>query len=98
MNILKEYLIEARPHRIRVPGCMQYIYKFPNGYGASVIEGTMFYTNDTHPYELAVTQFIEGTNDYNITYETPITGDVIGCLDGVELLITLEKIRELSHA
>ena len=30
----------------------------------------------------------------NITYETPITGDVIGCLDGVELLITLEKIRE----
>lgn len=101
MNILKEFLIETKPHSVNLPGHIRHIYKFPNGYGASVIEGHLFYTDETHPYELAVVKFDNYNNDddeFYITYTTPITDDVLGYLDGVELLITLEKIKELPHA
>lgn len=36
-------------------GGLQWIYKFNNGYGASVISGGLYaYTDEEHPYELVV--------------------------------------------
>jgi len=49
---------------------------FPNGYGVSVIFGDMFYSDGAGSYELAV---LEGVKDAcDLTYDTPITDDVIG--------------------
>lgn len=62
-------------------GYPQTIYKFPNGYGASVIKFNYVYFG----IEIAVLRFDENGN-WNIDYSTPITNDVIGGLN--------EKIRD----
>ena len=63
--------------------------KFPNGYGASVITGEMFYTSETQPYEIAV------LDDGSITYNTPVTDDVCGYLTESEANGILKQISEL---
>ncbi|WP_419154005.1 hypothetical protein [Weissella viridescens] len=67
----------------------QTIYKFPNGYDASVVHG--LYTYDL---ELAVLLFDDNSN-YSIDYCTSITHDVIDHLTQQELADTLNDIREL---
>lgn len=62
-------------------GYPQTIYKFPNGYGASVIKFDYVYIG----IEIAVLKFDKNGN-WNIDYSTPITNDVIGGLN--------EKIRD----
>lgn len=71
------------------PG-VQYIFSFANGYGASVIKhrGSYGYKNDL--WELAVLD-----SDGELTYDTPITNDVIGHLTDEEVRDILTKIREL---
>ncbi|MBS0950232.1 hypothetical protein JK159_07635 [Weissella minor] len=67
----------------------QTIYKFPNNFGASVIHGLYSYG-----LELAVLQFSDDA--YSITYNTPITSDVIGYLDEPELVNLLTDIQQLT--
>jgi hypothetical protein len=61
---------------------------YPNGYGVSVIKGSHTYGGNAGLYELAV---VKGgsTNDYCLTYETPITDGVMGYLtpDGVSAIM-----------
>ena len=45
---------------------------FDNGYGVSVITGRGAYSDDDHPYEVAI------LFDGELTYNTHITDDVIG--------------------
>ena len=62
-------------------------YEFPNGYGVSVVESDFTY-NDEGTYEVGITH-----NGY-LTYNTPITKDVLGFQtpeDINELLDTIEK-------
>lgn len=75
-------------------GGQQYLFKFENNYGASVVSGFGSYTNGDNPYELAVIQFIDD-DKYNLDYSTPITDDVIGyqTVDGINEL--LDKIKAL---
>ena len=86
-----EYIVE---HRINELG-EHTVYRFANGYGASV-EGGIF----THGLELAIIEFNDDEN-MEITYKTPITddfiGDVIGFLTLDELDEILGKIKELEH-
>ena len=49
-------------------------HNFSNGYGASIITGSMFYSRPSAPYELAVLHKDE------ICYDTELTGDVLGYL------------------
>jgi len=58
---------------------------FDNNYGVSVISGASAYSDDEHPYEVAV--FFDGS----ITYDTPITDDVIG-------YCTEERVTEIMEA
>lgn len=58
----------------------QIIVKFPNNYGASIINNLMSYGT-----ELAVLMFDEN-GDWNITYTTPITDNVIGYIENMEEL------------
>ena len=71
----------------------QWLYRFENGYGASVIRGPYSYGGDRGLFELAVVTF-DG-DAYKLCYDTPITDDVEGYLteSGVQML--LEQIRAL---
>ena len=62
--------------------------KFPNGYGASVLLGGPFYTKNG-TYEVAV------TDKNGLTYETPITDDVLGYLTEDEATQALVDIEAL---
>jgi len=65
------------------------ILDFPNGYGASVVSGDMFYCRENMPYELAVMKCGD------LCYDTPITNDVIGYLTKDEVESILVQISNL---
>ena len=62
---------------------------FDNGYGVSVVTGTAAYGE----YEVAVLKGKE--DDYSLTYDTPITDDVIGCDNKDEVNEIMKKVQEL---
>lgn len=72
----------------------QRLFRFPNGFGASVVKHRFSYGGWEGLYELAVIAW-ESEEMWNIDYTTPITRDVIGYLSlkGVER--ELENIMRL---
>ena len=64
-------------------------HNFPNGYGASIITGSMFYSSPNAPYELAV------LHDDKICYDSGLTEDVLGYLTEDEVNDYLLKIEVL---
>jgi hypothetical protein len=83
---------------------IQKIYRFENGYGASVvrsklegIEGYGTYTDNENEWELAVIKFNgDAFNDFKICYDTKITDDVIGHLLEDEVEDILKRIKKLK--
>ena len=81
----------------------QKLWRFENGFGASVIQFKMMtgrygsYTDDDTEWELAVIKFEDGDDDetFTLTYDTPITDDVIGHLQGKDIVKILKKIQKL---
>jgi len=77
----------------------QRIYRFDNGYGASVVRFNFgfggSYGGEAGLWELAVLRFQDGSDKYELTYDTPITDDVIGHLDEDEVQEHLRRIRDL---
>lgn len=71
----------------------QWIFKFSNGYGASVVKHFGSYGFEDDLFELAVIYF-DG-NNWHLTYNTPITNDVIGYLTNDEVLELLKEIEDL---
>ena len=71
----------------------QDIYRFANGYGASVVCHSGSYGGKEGLFELAVIKFT--ANHWDINYKTPITGNVIGWMDQGEVNETLDKIERL---
>tara|TARA_Y100000004_G_C8722929_1_gene330895 strand:+ start:203 stop:484 length:282 start_codon:yes stop_codon:yes gene_type:complete len=65
-------------------GRHQTLFRFPNGYGASVISGDYI-----RKFEIAV---LEGEE---LCYTTPITNDVIAGLEAFEVYDYLDRIRKL---
>ena len=90
---------------------IQKIYKFPNGYGASVVRFKLplmpeifggktlreygSYTSNEREWELAVIKFDKKGN-WELTYDTPITNDVIGHLKKNDVEKILQKIKNLT--
>lgn len=81
------YLVENN----NVYGGTQRVYKFPNGYGASVIRHKGSYGFKNGLWELAV---LDSSGD--LCYSTPITNDVIGYLTDEEVILKLNEIRGLQ--
>ena len=82
---------------------VQRIYRFDNGYGASVIRGKISdgnyssYTSNEKEWELAVLKFTgNDIKDYELCYDTPITDDVVGHLAEDEVEKMLEDISKLE--
>lgn len=71
----------------------QRLFHFPNGYGASVVRGPHTYGGSEGLFELAVLDA-----DGRLTYDTPITGDVIGWLDEDAVQALLARIEALHPA
>ena len=84
--------VKARPLE---SGAVQKLYRFPNGYGASVVKGAHTYGGDEGLWELAVIVYNRDEEDYQLTYETPITTDVEGHLDDDAVEELLTKIMQL---
>ena len=79
----------------RYIGHMQTVYKFPNGYGASVIVLETFYFEE-ECIEIAVVYFDDG-GKYHLDYSTPITDDVIRVPDIEERDDVLQRIFDLEN-
>jgi hypothetical protein len=63
---------------------------FDNGFGVSVIKGEYSYGGKDGLYELAVMK-----NGY-LTYDTPITDDVLGDLTPDDVTEAMAKVQQLS--
>lgn len=86
-EILKKYVTRDAPHAIvRDGGAWQTVYQFPNGMKVSVVSGELFYTDESHPYEL----YITNSNDPD--------NDPYGYLDEFELLAKLVEVMEMEVA
>ena len=81
--------IEFRPHPY-IGGVVSKIM-FDNGYGASVVCNESSYGGQKGLYELGVLD-----KDGNLTYDTPITSDVVGNLTPEEVTNILIQIQDLK--
>jgi hypothetical protein len=83
---MKDFIVTQRP----LNGGSQTIHRFPNGYGASVVEHKFSYG-----LELAVIKFKSEDNlDFDIMYDTPVTSDVLGHLNQDSLKDILSQIKD----
>ena len=71
-------------------GGVQVKYKFPNGYGASVVRHSFSYGNEDGLFELGILD-----PDDHLCYSTPITDDVIGYLTPIDVDKLLIRIKNL---
>lgn len=69
----------------------QCVVQFPNGYGASIVQGPHTYGGSNGLYELAVLD-----KNGELTYATPITDDVLGYLTEEDVEKTLSDIKNLD--
>ena len=83
---MNEFLIEKNVYN----GGIQKVFKFPNGYGASVVRHKGSYGYMKGQWEIAV--LVESGA---ICYSTPITDDVIGYLNDPEVDNLLGQISRL---
>jgi hypothetical protein len=81
--------LEFIPHSMGI-GIMSRIH-FDNGFGASVVKNSFSYGGDKGLYELAVLD-----SDGELTYNTPVTDDVIGWLRPEDVTDVMEKIQLLK--
>lgn len=78
---------------------IQYIAKYSNNYGASIVQHSFSYGKDRGLWELAVIKYEPNeTNIHNfdLDYTTPITKDVLGHLTESEVNELLDKIEALT--
>ena len=94
----EEYLLEATNSKFSGNERLRYIFKFENGYGASVIKNGASYGGMEDLFELAVIKFSDHYGchyGWKLCYDTEITDDVIGWLDNNDVLELLERIKNL---
>ena len=90
----EDYVIESGAHPAGMGG-YQMVLRFPNGFGASIVRTPFSYGGPTL-FELAVLDFA-GDDQGDITYDTPITDDVLGYLAPGDCLVALGQIMALAE-
>lgn len=83
------YKLHFQPaNTLRIGTSIYKVYQFENGYGASVIPDCGLHPYEPHCdlWELAVTKLDPTTKEYRLTYDTPITKDVIRYINGEDAL------------
>lgn len=74
---------------------IQYLFRFENGRGASVVKHSFSYGNQADLWELAVVKWNDDNSDWHLDYDTDITDDVLGFLSDEEVRETLQRIKGL---
>lgn len=87
-----DYLVARKPFLNGI----RYLFRFENGYGASVIKNAFSYGSKQDLWELAVIKY-RNDRSYRLCYDTEITGDVEGCLTNDDVLELLHRIKDLSR-
>lgn len=89
----KQYLIEKREFDPMNHDGVQYIFKFPNNYGASVIKGRYSYGSEKDLWEMGLIFFYEN-GEWDLTYEQDFDDDVKGYLTDDNVIELLKKIKQ----
>lgn len=72
---------------------IQYLHFFPNKYGVSIVCHSYSYGGNVGLYELAV---LEGNpTNYRLTYDTPVTNDILGYLSEAEVDEICSEVEKL---
>jgi len=87
---MKEFLVEKK----NVNNGVQKLYKFPNGFGASVVKHDFSYGGKNGLWELAVLDF-SVDSEGELCYTSGITDDVIGHLAWKNVEEFLSEIKQL---
>ena len=71
----------------------QALISYPNGYGNSVLHGSLFFSDGVGTYEVAI------TNATGLDYNTPLADDVIGYVprEMVDLIMVATQRLEPKH-
>ena len=78
------------------PDGFQLVFRFRNGYGASVIQHRNSYGGDQGRFELAVAAWNSAEDsDWSICYSTDITDDVLGHLESSDVHDILNQVAAL---
>ena len=88
MNTL-QYLEHTSAHNEGI----NLIYAFPNGYGASVVKHHFSYGGAEGNFEIAILD-----SDGYITYDAPITDDVLGNIKPEHVEVILTEIMNMPKA
>ena len=88
-NVTEFSELKFNPHPAGLGGIQAYV-RFRNGYGASIVQSQYSYGGSEGLYELAVFG-----QDGHITYDTPITDDVLGFLTEDRVTEILKEIKNL---
>ncbi|MFY8248270.1 MAG: hypothetical protein ACOVJ5_01055 [Gloeomargaritales cyanobacterium] len=95
MNLIKQYnkyIIDFNS----INNGMQIVFRFDNNYGLSVVSHSFSYGNKQEKFEIAIIKFnSEDDDDWNITYDTLITDDVLGYQSKGDTLDVIRKTMEL---
>ena len=83
-------MIKGYKEKVKIHDGHGFIYKFDNGFGASVVKHSGSYGSDKGLYEIAVLD-----SDGDLCYSTPITDDVIGYANEEKIKDTLDRIKSL---
>ena len=85
--------LNFQPHPHYKEDGIQAKHFFPNGYGVSVVKFPGSYGFQDDLYEVAI---LKGTeDDWELTYDTPITEDVLGHRDEQDINNILEEVQAL---
>ena len=84
---MREFLVETK----NINNGVQELYKFPNGFGASVIRHDYSYGGKDGKWELAVLD-----QQGELSYDTNITDDVLGHLNDPQVDQVLRQIKDLD--
>lgn len=80
-----------KPYKTKTSlGGPQRLYRFENGYGASVVNNWA-----SRGTEMAVIKWRD-SDSFRLVYDTPITDDVINYMDEAEVEETLRRISSLT--
>ena len=95
MSQVHEWVERVHPNW---PGVQLIIY-FDNGYGVSAIRAKGSYGYEDGFWEIAIVKKIGyGMWDFELTYDTPLTDDVIGKLAWQEVESYANLVKELPNA
>ena len=89
---LQELAPTARIEKVDRKHLKQWKMYFPNGYGLSLIKGRDTHSNE-NTVEVAVLKKDEGF--WQLTYDTPLTNDVIGYVDKEQLIELINEVQKL---